>query len=160
MALRKIRTDGDPLLRKKSREIKEIDSKILELINDMKDTMNDAGGIGIAAPQVGTLRRVVIVDINEEQFAMINPVIVEKEGSCVDIEGCLSIPNFRASVERPETISVKYLNEDGDEISLDLEGYNARIVCHELDHLDGVLFNDIYIDEYVLNEDGEYEVYE
>ncbi len=126
----------------------------------MKDTMNDAGGIGIAAPQVGTLRRVVIVDINEEQFAMINPVIVEKEGSCVDIEGCLSIPNFRASVERPETISVKYLNEDGDEISLDLEGYNARIVCHELDHLDGVLFNDIYIDEYVLNEDGEYEVYE
>ena len=112
MALRKIRTDGDPLLRKKSREIKEIDSKILELINDMKDTMNDAGGIGIAAPQVGTLRRVVIVDINEEQFAMINPVIVEKEGSCVDIEGCLSIPNFRASVERPETISVKYLNED------------------------------------------------
>lgn len=160
MALRKIRTDGDPLLRKKSREIKKIDSKILELIEDMKETMNDAGGIGIAAPQVGTLRRVVIVDINEEQFAMINPVIVEKDGSCVDIEGCLSIPNFRGSVERPENITVKYLNEDGEEITLDLEGYDARIVCHELDHLDGVLFNDIFIDEYILNEDGEYVIYE
>src|SRR5699024_4392789 len=117
----------------------------LELIEDMKETMNDAGGIGIAAPQVGTLRRVVIVDINEEQFAMINPVIVEKDGSCVDIEGCLSIPNFSGSVERPENITVKYLNEDGEEITLDLEGYDARIVCHELDHLDGVLFNDIFI---------------
>lgn len=160
MALRQVRTDGDPILRKKSKEIKEINEKILTLIEDMVETMNHEGGIGIAAPQVGTLRRVIIAEINGEQIPMINPVIIKSEGSLIDIEGCLSVPNFRGSVDRPESIELKYTNVDGEEVSMSLNGYDARIICHEIDHLDGVLFKDKYIDEYVINDDGEYEVYE
>lgn len=160
MALRQVRTDGDPILRKKSKEIKEINEKILTLIEDMVETMNHEGGIGIAAPQVGTLRRVIIAEINGEQIPMINPVIIKSEGSLIAIEGCLSVPNFRGSVDRPDSIELKYTNVDGEEVSMSLNGYDARIICHEIDHLDGVLFKDKYIDEYVLNDDGEYEVYE
>lgn len=164
MALLNIRTDGDPILRKRSKEVKKIDDKILELINDMKETMEDAKGIGIAAPQVGKLKRIIIVDFisqeDEGPIAMINPEIIDEEGSAIDIEGCLSLPNFRASVERPDKIKLSYTNIDGQEEILEPEGYDARIVCHELDHLDGILFKDKYIDEYVLNEDGEYVKYD
>lgn len=159
MALLNIRTDSDPLLRKVSREVKEIDDKILGLIEDMKETMDEAQGIGIAAPQVGKLKRIIIVHFIEEDAqaqAMINPEIIEKEGSEIDIEGCLSVPGFRGSVERPHRVKVKYLDEEGQTRHIEKEGYNARILCHEIDHLNGVLFTDKYIDEYVLNKDGDY----
>lgn len=159
MALLNIRTDSDPLLRKISKEVKEIDDKILRLIGDMKETMDDAQGIGIAAPQVGKLKRIIIVKFIEENaqaLAMINPEITEKEGTEIDIEGCLSVPGFRGSVERPHRVKVEYQDKDGITQSIEKEGYNARILCHEIDHLNGILFTDKYIDEYVLNEDGDY----
>lgn len=162
MALLNIRTDEDPILRKVSKEIKEVNEKILELIEDMIETMKDAEGIGLAAPQIGKLRRLIIVDFQDSNgpIAMVNPEIIAEDGCLIDIEGCLSIPGFRGSVERPERIKVKYLNKDGEEVILEKEGYDARIVCHEVDHLNGILFKDKYIDEYVLNEDGDYVKYE
>lgn len=162
MALLNIRTDEDPILRKISKEIKEVNDKTLILIEDMIETMKDAQGIGLAAPQIGKLRRLIIVDFQDEEgpIAMVNPEIIEKDGSVVDIEGCLSIPGFRGSVKRPEKIKVKYLNKDGEETTLEKEGYDARIVCHEVDHLNGILFKDKYIDEYVLDDNGDYVKYE
>lgn len=162
MALLNIRTDEDPILRKISKEIKEVNDKTLILIEDMIETMKDAKGIGLAAPQIGKLRRLIIVDFQDEEgpIAMVNPEIIEKDGSVVDIEGCLSIPGFRGSVKRPEKIKVKYLNKDGEETTLEKEGYDARIVCHEVDHLNGILFKDKYIDEYVLDDNGDYVKYE
>lgn len=164
MALLNIRKDGDGILRKKSKEIKEIDDKILQLIEDMKETMVDAQGVGLAAPQVGKLRRIVIVEMGEEPgdnpVAMINPVIIDEEGTQIALEGCLSVPGFTASVERPKNVRLKYLNEKAKEVILELEDFDARKICHEIDHLDGILFKDKYIDEYVLNEDGEYVKYE
>ena len=162
MALLNIRTDEDPILRKISKEIKEVNDKTLILIEDMIETMKDAKGIGLAAPQIGKLRRLIIVDFQDEEgpIAMVNPEIIEKDGSVIDIEGCLSIPGFRGSVKRPEKIKVKYLNKDGEETILEKEGYDARIVCHEVDHLNGILFKDKYIDEYVLDDNGDYVKYE
>ena len=162
MALLNIRTDEDPILRKISKEIKEVNDKTLILIEDMIETMKYAKGIGLAAPQIGKLRRLIIVDFQDEEgpIAMVNPEIIEKDGSVVDIEGCLSIPGFRGSVKRPEKIKVKYLNKDGEETTLEKEGYDARIVCHEVDHLNGILFKDKYIDEYVLDDNGDYVKYE
>lgn len=152
MALRQIRVDGDPLLRKKSREITKIDDRIKILLDDMVETMYDANGVGLAAPQVGILRRCVVIDVGQGPVKMINPVIVEKDGSDVDIEGCLSIPGFNATVERPERVKAEYTDENGERQEVEAEGLFARAICHELDHLDGVLFKDIYIDEVDLQE--------
>lgn len=142
MALREIRIDGDPILRKKSRTIEVIDDRIRELVEDMKETMISAQGMGLAAPQVGVLRRVVIVMIGEELFEMINPEIVESEGTLVDVEGCLSIPGKSGTVHRPAKIKVKFLDVQGKKKILEVSGYSARAVCHELDHLDGILYTD------------------
>lgn len=142
MALREIRIDGDPILRKKSRTIEVIDNRIRELVEDMKETMISAQGMGLAAPQVGVLRRVVIVMIGEELFEMINPEIVESEGTLVDVEGCLSIPGKSGTVHRPAKIKVKFLDVQGKKKILEVSGYSARAVCHELDHLDGILYTD------------------
>lgn len=142
MALREIRIDGDPILRKKSRTIEVIDDRIRELVEDMKETMISAQGMGLAAPQVGVLRRVVIVMIGEELFEMINPEIVESEGTLVDVEGCLSIPGKSGTVHRPAKIKVKFLDVHGEKKTLEVSGYSARAVCHELDHLEGILYTD------------------
>lgn len=152
MALRVIRTDEDPLLRKISRPIKNIDERTKTLLNDMLETMYDAQGIGLAAPQVGILRRCITVDVGEGPHQMINPEIIEETGSDIDVEGCLSVPNFNGTVERPEEIKVKYQDIDGVEHTIEASGLFARCICHEIDHLDGILFTDKYIDEVNLEE--------
>lgn len=147
MAIRVIRTDEDPLLRKKSREVNDINDRILSLLDDMVETMYHADGIGLAAPQVGILRRVITVDVGQGPYKMINPEILETEGSEIDIEGCLSVPNFNGTVERPAKIKMKYLDIEGKENIIEATGLFARCICHEIDHLDGILFKDKYIDE-------------
>ncbi len=147
MALRNIRDDRDPVLRKKSKEIREITARIRTLAGDMLDTMYNANGVGLAAPQVGILKRIVIVDVSTEEegrnpHILVNPVITKTEGLCNGTEGCLSIPGVFGYVDRPEKITVEYLDLDGEKQSLEAEGYFARAICHEVDHLDGILFID------------------
>lgn len=142
MAKRIIRIVGDELLRKKSRKVDDINNRIIILIKDMFETMYEAKGIGLAAPQVGILKRIFVVDIGEGPLVFINPEILSSEGAICDVEGCLSIPNQQDEVERPERIKVKALNEKGEEFTLEAEGLLARAICHENDHLDGILFTD------------------
>ncbi|MFL8887353.1 peptide deformylase [Helcococcus kunzii] len=141
MGLRQIRKDNDPLLLKKSREIKEVNDRILNLLGDMVETMYHENGIGLAAPQVGVLRRCFVVDIGDGNvYKIINPEIIEKsETTSVDIEGCLSIPNYNCTVERSETVKMKYTDTKGKEQIIEADGLLARCLLHEYDHLDGVL---------------------
>lgn len=161
MALRLIKLEGDPILRKKSRKVDNIDDRILTLLADMEETMKDADGVGLAAPQVGVLRRVVVVDIGDGILKIVNPEIIEKEGLDVDVEGCLSVPGLSGTVERPERIKLQYQNENNEEIELEATGLLARAICHEVDHLNGVLYIDKVI-EYIEDEyeDDEYEEYD
>jgi peptide deformylase len=154
MALRKIRVDEDPILRKKSRKIEKIDKRILTLLKDMEETMREADGIGLAAPQVGILRRVVVIDIGEGILKIVNPEIKEFEGEVVDIEGCLSVPGLSGTVSRPERVKLYYTNENNEEVELEAEGLLARAICHEVDHLDGILYTDKVI-EYIEDEEEE-----
>ncbi|SKA92422.1 peptide deformylase [Caloramator quimbayensis] len=142
MALREIRKMGDEILRKKSRKVDKVDDKIKMLLEDMVETMRHNNGVGLAAPQVGILKRVAVVDIGEGLYKLVNPEIINSEGSQIDIEGCLSIPNVRDNVERPKKVVVKALNENGEEIIIEGEDFLARALCHEIDHLDGILFVD------------------
>lgn len=153
MALRQIRLDGDPILRKTSREIGEITDRIRILLDDMVETMNDANGIGLAAPQVGVLRRAIIVDVGEGPIKMINPKILDKEGSEVGVEGCLSVPNKSGTVERPESLRLEYLDEEGQKQNLEANGLLARVICHEIDHLNGILYTDKVIEYVELEEE-------
>ena len=142
MALRNIRTMGEDVLRKKSKPVDEVNDRIRTLVKDMIETMYEAGGVGLAAPQVGILKRVVVIDVGEGPVALINPEIIHSEGSYIDVEGCLSVPGEQGEVERPLKLTVKALNENGEEVIYNAEELFARAVCHELDHLDGVLFVD------------------
>lgn len=152
MALRKIRLEEDPILRKRSREITDINDRIKILLEDMVDTMDDADGVGLAAPQVGILRRAIVVNIGDGPIKMINPEILETEGKVIDVEGCLSVPGRSGTVNRPETIKVKYLDLVGKENNLEAEGLLARVICHEVDHLEGILYIDRMIEEVELEE--------
>lgn len=142
MALREIRTLGDEVLRKKSKMVDKFDDKLKMLIEDMIETMYSANGVGLAAPQIGILKRIAVVDIGEGVIKLINPEIIEYEGKNKDTEGCLSIPNTRGIVERPDRVVVKALNENGEEFVVEGEGFLARALCHEIDHLDGILYID------------------
>lgn len=142
MAIRNIRIDGDEILRKKSREVEKIDKRIIDLLDDMYDTMQQAEGVGLAAVQVGILKRVVVIDVGQGPIELINPEIIDEEGKEINIEGCLSIPEVYGEVERPKTVTVKAKNRDGVEYILTGEGLLARALCHEIDHLNGVLFKD------------------
>jgi len=150
MALRSIRLKDDEILRKKARPVLEIDEKIRTLLDDMLETMYDADGVGIAAPQVGVLRRVVVIDMREEEgvIELINPELIKSEGSQINVEGCLSIPDEHGYVERPERVVVRALDRDGNMCEYEGEGNLAIAFCHELDHLDGVLYIDKVIDDY------------
>ncbi|MCT8976881.1 peptide deformylase [Clostridium sp. CX1] len=150
MALRNIREYGDELLRKKSRKVDVIDERIITLLRDMEETMYAADGVGLAAPQVGVLKRVVVIDVGQGIIKLINPEIIETEGSEIDTEGCLSVPGEQGEVERPYKVKVRALNEKGEEIEIEGEGLLARAFCHEIDHLDGVLF----VDKTITNEGG------
>ena len=142
MAIRTIRNYGDDILRKKSRVVDEINQRVLLLIKDMKETMYNDKGIGLAAPQVGILKRIVVIDIGNGPMVIVNPEIVEMQGSNISNEGCLSMPGVQKNVDRPEKVTVKALSETGEEIVIHGEGLLARALCHEIDHLDGILFID------------------
>jgi len=142
MAIRKIRTIGDDVLRKISKPVEKIDARLLTLLDDMVDTMYHANGVGLAAPQVGILKRAIVVDVGEGVYKLINPEIIEEEGEQIDEEGCLSVPNRSGVVRRPKKVSVKALNEKGQEIIIQAEDLFARALCHEIDHLNGILYVD------------------
>lgn len=144
MAIRKIRENGDEILRKKSREVEKIDEKIIELLEDMLETMHKYNGVGLAAPQVGILKRVVVIDLYDgnEPLKLINPRIVKTKGKQEVEEGCLSFPNQYAKMIRPEEVVAEALNEKGEKIKIKAKDLLAQAICHEIDHLDGILFVD------------------
>lgn len=142
MAIRNIRELGDDVLRKKSREVKEITPKIEELIEDMLDTMYEANGVGLAAPQVGVLKRIVVIDVGEGPIVMINPQIIETEGSQTGSEGCLSVPGKAGIVTRPNYVKARALDENMEEYEIEGTELLARAICHETDHLDGIMYVD------------------
>jgi peptide deformylase len=155
VAVRPVVLDPNPVLRQIAEPVEKIDDEILTLLDDMADTMYEYNGIGLAAPQVGVSKRVIVVDYGEEHgglIEMINPVIVEKSGSVVDVEGCLSIPGIRGHVERYEKLTLRYQKRDGKTYEMKPEGYFARIFQHEIDHLDGILYTDKAIDTYPVDE--------
>jgi peptide deformylase len=140
MALRNIRIDGDEILNKVCRTVDVIDDRILTLLKDMAETMYAERGVGLAAPQVGVLKRIVVIDVGEGLLELINPKIVKAEGEVLDVEGCLSIPDYLGDVIRPKKVWVEALNPKGEKISIEGEDLLARAFCHEIDHLDGILF--------------------
>ena len=143
MAIRNIRVIGDPVLNKRAKEVTEMNDKTLELIEDMLDTMYDAMGVGLAAPQVGILKRIVVIDCSPEgdqPIILINPVIVQTADSQTGEEGCLSVPGKSGVVTRPNYVKVHALNENMEPIELEGEGLLARAFCHEIEHLDGHLY--------------------
>lgn len=142
MAIRNVRKIGDPLLRKKSKVVEKIDKRTLILIEDMIDTMYEEDGVGLAAPQVGVLKRIVVIDIGDGPIVLINPEIIKTEGSYRDLEGCLSIPGESKEVDRPMKVWVKAQDENGKVRELVGEELLARAFCHEIDHLEGILFVD------------------
>ncbi len=143
MALREIKHyQRDEILRKKSRPVDKIDKRILTLLDDMAETMYKAEGAGLAAPQVGILRRVVVIDVGEGLIELINPKILNKEGEQMAMEGCLSIPGLTGQVKRPLKVVVSGLNRNGEEIKIEGSHLLARALCHEIDHLDGILYID------------------
>ena len=143
MATRKIREIGDEVLTKPCKEVTKITLRTKVLINDMLDTMYEALGVGLAAPQVGVLKRIVVIDVGEGPIVLINPEIIETSGEQSGEEGCLSVPGKSGMVTRPDYVKVRALNEDMDEIELEGEGLLARAFCHEIDHLDGKMYVDL-----------------
>lgn len=144
MAIRTIRTEGDEILRKKSKKVEIIDDKIKELIQDMKETLHKYNGVGLAAVQVGILKRIVIIQEDEEApiYVLINPEIISTSGVQTVEEGCLSFPNKFAQIERPEKVKIRALDENGKEIEIKATGLLAQAICHEVDHLNGEVFID------------------
>ena len=154
MALRKIVYKGDGILRKRSKAVTTIDSRIEILLDDMWETLAAENGVGLAAPQVGVLRRVVVIDVTEmdeegapilpeRKYELINPQILETEGEAEETEGCLSVPGYIGVVKRPARVKVSAQNRKGEIYQLEGEGLLAKALCHELDHLEGILFTDI-----------------
>ena len=148
MAIRNIRKLGEDILRKKCRVVDTIDDKITTLLDDMIDTMQNADGVGLAAPQVGILKRIAVIDVGEGVIELINPEIIKTEGKETNVEGCLSVPGKWGTVERPQKVTVRATGRDGKEYEITGEGLLARALCHEIDHLDGVVFVD-KVEEYV-----------
>lgn len=152
MATRNIRTDGDAVLRKICKPVKEMNYRTAVLIDDMFETMYAANGVGLAAPQVGILKRLVVIDIGDgNPLTLINPEIIETSGEQTGDEGCLSLPGLTGTVTRPMHVVCKALDREMNEITVEGEGLLARAICHEVDHLDGILYKD-------KAEDGLYEV--
>ncbi len=152
MALREILTVGEDVLRKKSKEVTVFDDRLQTLIDDMEETMRFEGrGIGLAAPQVGVLKRLFVVDIHDEHgfLVFVNPVITAREGVVISSEGCLSVPGRSGTVERPESIVIEAQDRHGKPFTLEADGLLAVCICHEYDHLEGVLFIDKLVEEEV-----------
>ena len=148
MALRQIVKIGEPVLRKKSKVVKEINDRLIDLLDDMADTMYEADGVGLAAPQVGILKRIIVYDIGDGPKVMINPVITKTSGKQTGEEGCLSSPNVFGMVDRPAVVHVRAFDLEGKEVALKAKELEAIVICHETDHLDGILFLDKAYDLY------------
>jgi peptide deformylase len=149
MALRQIRLFDDEILRKKSRVVEVVDDRIRQILNDMADTMyNTENGAGLAGPQVGILKRLIVIDMGQGLIKLVNPKIIEKKGTQEVIEGCLSIPNRFGKLTRPSEVTIQALNENGEEFTLTGTGELAKCICHEIDHLEGILFTDL-VTEYI-----------
>lgn len=145
MAIREIRLDGDEILRKKSRDVENVDDKIRQILDDMVETMHSANGVGLSAVQVGILKRLVVIDVEYDgtpAIKLVNPVIIKQKGEAECQEGCLSFPNQFAIVKRPKEVVVKALNENGKQITIKAKDLLAQALCHEIDHLNGILFVD------------------
>ena len=140
MAIRQILKEGDETLNKVSRKVEKIDDRILELLDDMKETMYQADGVGLAAPQVGILKRVVVIDVGDGVLELINPEIICSTGEQNEVEGCLSLPGVCGVTERPMNVQVVALDREGYQVQVTGTGLLARALCHEIDHLDGILF--------------------
>ena len=156
MGLRKILTDKEPALHKVCKPVEQFDWKLHKLLKDMQDTLIDSNGVGLAAPQVGILRRVVLVDTGEEILELINPVLVETDGEQVGPEGCLSVPGKYGLVKRPYYAKVRAQDRDGNWFEAEGEELIARCFCHELDHLDGILYTEV-MDRFLTEEELEYD---
>lgn len=149
MALRQIRLFDDEILRKKSKVVEVVDDRIRQILNDMADTMyNTENGAGLAAPQVGILKQLIVIDMGQGLIKLVNPKIIEQEGTQEVIEGCLSIPNKWGKLIRPAKVTVEALNENGEKITITGTGNLAKCLCHEIDHLKGILFTD-FVTEYI-----------
>jgi len=140
MAKRIVRKEGDDILKKKCKPVKEINPSIIELLDDMKQTLRELDAVGIAAPQIGTLKRICVIEFEDELYEMINPEIINEEGNQRCNEACLSVPGRCGDVERPFNIVVKALNREGKEYEVKADDFLTSVMCHEIDHLDGVLF--------------------
>ena len=141
MAIRKIVFEGDPQLNKVSRQVTEVNDRMRTLMDDLVDTMRSEGGVGLAAPQVGVLRRVAVVEVDEgDVYYLVNPVIISQEGDQYGSEGCLSVPGYYGDVHRPQKVTVEALDRNGELRRYDAEGFKARAFCHEIDHLDGIVY--------------------
>ena len=140
MALRKILTEGDEQLLKHSRKVEKFDDRLHTLIDDMRETLENSGGVGLAAPQVGILKRIVVIDVGEGPVVMVNPVILETSGEQTGDEGCLSIPGKAGQVTRPNYVKVHAFDENMEEYEIEGTELMARAMCHEIDHLDGHLY--------------------
>ena len=148
MAIRKIVKLGeDDVLRKRARKVEKFDKRLHVLLDDMADTMYEADGAGLAAPQVGILKRVVVIDVGEGLIELVNPEIIASEGTQMCIEGCLSVPGKRGRVERPALVRVHAQDRDGNHIELEGEEFLANALCHELDHLDGIVYVDKMLED-------------
>lgn len=148
MAIRNVREDGDEILRKRSREVERVDDKIRQLLDDMVETMHKYNGVGLAAPQIGILKRLVVIDLYDDKgpIKLVNPEIIKEKGTQEVEEGCLSFPNKFAKVIRPEEVTVKALDENGKQIKISAKGLLAQALSHEIDHLNGILFVDKIIE--------------
>ena len=156
MALRQIVTEGDPVLRKVCREVKEVTDRTKMNIGDMVDTMRDASGVGLAAPQIGIMRRMFVAEpAPGELYCFINPEITMREGLQESEEGCLSVPGYVGLVDRPEKIHIKGLDRNGDPQEFTFEGFPAIVMSHEYDHLDGILYKDKAKKMFRMKEEGE-----
>lgn len=144
MAIRKVIEVGDEILRKKARKVEQVDDRIRTLLDDMVETMHKFNGVGLAGPQVGILKRVIVIDLYDDNgpIKLVNPEIIKEKGEQEVDEGCLSFPNQYAKIIRPMEVKVKALNENGEEIKISAKGLLAQALAHEIDHLDGVLFID------------------
>ncbi|MBR0277815.1 MAG: peptide deformylase [Clostridia bacterium] len=148
MAIRNILKVGDDILTKKCRIVENIDNRIITLLDDMADTLYDSNGVGLAAPQVGVLKRIAVIDVGEGLTELINPEIIRQEGNVCDLEGCLSLPGKWGYVDRPQKVAVRALDRNGKEFEIEGEGLLARALCHEIEHLDGILFSS-HVSEFV-----------
>lgn len=147
MALRTIRKKGDEILYKKSKEVVNFDKRLAELLDDMYETMKAADGVGLAAPQVGVLKRCVVIDIGEGKIELVNPVIIASEGEQIGQEGCLSVPDVWGDVKRPKKVTVSAFDREGKKIKQEGEDLLAVALCHEIDHLNGELFDNKIIEQ-------------